>query len=324
MPKESPFTPYALRDSIFERTQAKNALRLRDRFTKNSVALTRESATVMMELFEALHFAARCEREYVHLKNKEKGPKRAYGGKPSERRAKPEALIPAPGKMNNRFAAFYKLRDISCASPDSSLPMAQRAAAGAEAVREHVSALQKTGLTPRELEISDALEAEGWPAYKRPIEEEALAVFRSATSASRFRILDVFHKATDAAGRPADPLRSLLAEHRARQRRLTDQACLILSQFERDLRRDTRNFSPLALSQIENRYHVAAMPAFPKCCHVRTRTMRIVIAMVASRSVNGTSNRLHIDPVIAREVAKKLNAYLAKMSRSTGGNKILI
>jgi hypothetical protein len=88
-------------------------------------------------------------------------------------------------------------------------------------------------------------------------------------------------------------------------------ACLVLSQFERDLR-NNRLFTAVDLQSIEIRYHVDTLPRFEKLRHVQTRTTRIAIAMVACGSVNGTSSKIAVDQRLGQAVAHKFNAFLAK------------
>ncbi len=305
------YSPHALNNSVFEKTQAKQALRLRDRFRNDAAAPDHDSALKLLHRLYAVYYAARLEHGYQQIANAKRGPSRPYGGRRGKLRETPPAAILAPQQMSKRELFYYKLHQTNWDIPTSTVVTANAVTAGIDRLRTEIGELMRDGLVQHERTAIAAIHTVWGSGPTRPVGDETLEVFRSLLPTSRFDVLAAFHDVQHAM-KPADQrIAEFLTKQRVWRKDQSWHACLILSQFEKDLK-NNRLFSAVDLQSIEIRYHVDTLPRFEKLRHIQTRTTRIAIAMVACGSVNGTSNRLAIDQSLARAAAHKFDAFLAK------------
>ncbi|MEF2554458.1 hypothetical protein VQ042_24655 [Aurantimonas sp. A2-1-M11] len=300
-----------MNNSVFGKTQAKQALRLRKRFRNDVNGPDPDSAIKLMDRLYAVYNAARLEHGCQQIANAKRGPSRPYGGRRGKLRETSPAAILDPRQMSRRELCYYKLHQTNWDIPTSTVVSEEAVMAGIARLQAEIGELTRDGRFQREHDAVAAVQNAWGSGPQRPIGDETLEVFRCLPPTSRFDVLAAFHK-MEHPMKPMDQrVANFLTTQSAWRKDQSWHACLILSQFERDLR-NNRLFSAVDLQSIEIRYHVDTLPGFAKLRHVQTRTARIAIAMVACGSVNGTSSRIAIDQSLAHAAAHKFNAFLAK------------
>ena len=302
-------SPYETHNSLFEKTQARRALALRQRFLNDQ---HRPSETIAIEFAESLYAIYHSAfLDYVCRYNEDPKKKRNKKDqeRPIKRREVAPPLIQNASKMNLNILMFHKLHRTDWDIPTSNVVSQAGVLAGAARERAIIND-KLNGRGPGNHSSVAALQDAYGPD---PIEQRngIIAFFRNISPSNRYEALANFHSLRFASEQPATKILTFLAMQIEWRRNRSWHACDILASLERDLR-DQKLFSAVDLENLEHRYQVRTLPPFRDLRHVQSRTARIAIAMEASGSVQGTSKNISINQILAFAVATKFNSYLAR------------
>ncbi|MEE2950207.1 MAG: hypothetical protein VYD57_03005 [Pseudomonadota bacterium] len=312
-------SPYATNNSVFQKTQAKRALRLRQRFLNDQYIPNEMIAIEFAESLYAVYHAVCLDYGCRYFKASHRKRMKKYRGRPAQRREVAPPSIPNASELSLNALMFHKLHRTDWDIPTSNVVSAAGVLAGAARERAIIDD-KLNGRGPGDHSSVAALQDAYGPD---PIEQrnEIIAFFRNCSPSDRYEALSKFHSLRFSSEQPARKILTFLAMQIKWRRVRSRHACDILASLERDLR-DPKLFSAVDLVDLESRYQVQTLPPFRELRHIQSQTARIAIAMEASGSVQGTSKNISINQNLAFAVAAKFNSYLAHVDTPRKRHKL--
>ncbi|WP_024587608.1 hypothetical protein [Aliihoeflea sp. 2WW] len=172
-------------------------------------------------------------------------------------------------------------------------------------LQDQLDQLLHDGMLPHERRVTHLLEQHLGEPLPALVAHETLNVYRALSQWEQFDVLHGFHEKLRIV--PAETRsKKFIEAHERWTERCLDQATAAWAALVHEM----KGFSPADLRLAERHYLVHKLPPLPNKPYVQTRAARIVIAMVACSSVQGTRRNLHLNNELAGKVAARLDRHL--------------